>query len=99
MEAERNSLALVGRRQGFLPVTRFGVFSYAWRYWGAAQFRLACCTAPLLVRPQSSSPLDSGPKQCVSHITAGPKNGVQDIKYSPRYSEKRGDCAGVGLNT
>ena len=62
MEAERNSLALVGLCQGILPVTRFGVFSYASRCRGPGQSRLARYTAPLLVRPQSSSPLDSGPK-------------------------------------
>ena len=35
VEAERNSLDLVGRRQGNLPLTRFGDFSYAWRCWGS----------------------------------------------------------------
>ena len=37
MEAERNSLALVGQAKGILPVTRFGVFSYAWRCCGPRQ--------------------------------------------------------------
>ena len=59
MQAERNSPALMGQAQGILPVTRFGVFSYACRCWGpravqtgllSAQSRISIKIAPLLAQ-------------------------------------------------